>query len=136
MTKTAPPTIKIIETETEMTCPNCGGGFSFNEDDISEFNTVQCPWCNRDIELNFNKIVSCKFPNDFFHFGNKDGGYALSTKETQELIDRVKKQETQINLGEFYCISLGDTCVIGLKYEEEFTIIVAKDYYEFSKYCD
>lgn len=134
MIKTTPPTIKIIETETEMTCPNCGGGFSFNENDISEFNSVQCPWCNKDIELNSNKIVFGKFPDDFIHFSSKDGGYRLSNKEIQDIIEKIKAQEKQIKSGEFYLISTGDTCVIGIKYDNEFTIIVTKDYYEFSKY--
>ena len=134
MTKTTPPTIKIIETETEMTCLNCGGGFSFNENDISEFNSVQCPWCNRDIELDFNKIVFGKFPDDFFHFSGKDGGYRLSNEEIQDIIEKIKAQEKRIKPGEFCIFSTGDACVIGVKYDEEFTIIVTKDYYEFSKY--
>ena len=132
MIKISPPTKSIIETETEIICPRCGGKFSYNDNDVSEFNSVQCPWCNRDIELKNIKRNFGLFPNDFFHY-SKDEAVEISREETQKYIDEIKAEENRLNPGEFCYISTSDTCIIGLKYDNEFVIIVSKDFYETSR---
>ena len=54
----------------------------------------------------------------------------LSNEEVQQYVDKVVQKCECLKAGEFTFAATGDTMVIGLKFEDETDIIVAKDYYE------
>ena len=43
-----------------------------------------------------------------------------------KVVDNIKKAD----VGDFYNISVGDTMVVALKYEDNIDVIVTKDYWE------
>ena len=134
MKKLKPPTLfEVEQKEITMQCPICGGTFSYNDDDILEFNTVSCPWCKTHIDTQRNN--SPIFPENFSYFGNESTKY-LSDKETQEFVKEILASEKGLGYGEFECVGTGDTLVIGLKYSDEYDVIVAKKYYQYTKHYE
>lgn len=118
------------------TCPHCQYTVSYTEDEIERVDDESlgfiCPQCGSIVET--GRIAPFTFPHSFYHFGAGDDGnlpYILSDEETQRNVDIVKRilqEERQV--GEYTFIGSGDTIVIGFKFEDEDTIIVAKNYWE------
>lgn len=124
--------------EKEVTCPFCNTEFYYTEEDLIDINEKEdgfiCPECGFDISI--RKRISCKFPESFFHFGISGESAILTDEETQKYIDKVKNKIEKIKEDEGYTyIAIGDTIVLGFKYEGiYYDIYVAKNYWSDS-YC-
>ena len=124
------------EPETEVTCPECGSRFAYNDSDIEnwEWETyLHCPCCNTLIQLKYEKddlptIETIQYPKDFFSFKN---GIPLRADEIDKWIkDCLNCLDKDNN---YSCISSGDTIVFAYKSDEDSsaaTVIVAKKYEE------
>ena len=65
--------------------------------------------------------------DEFFSFGN---GVRLTDAEIQEMIDDVVNSLLKSEAGDFKTTATGDTCVTGIRYEDEITIMVSRGYDE------
>ena len=110
-------------------CPNCSRLLEIEDDDIDEYNKVTCCFCGKVFEV--EKLHNpFNWPDSFNYFGDNYGGKNISDKEIQNIIDQIKAQKDSIPIGEFYEVSRSNVKVIGLKYEDDFTITVAINYWE------
>lgn len=118
------------------TCPHCHYTISYTEDEVERVSNnsvgIICPQCGGIVGT--KNIEPFTFPNSFYHFGTSKNGnlpYVLSDEETQNNVNIVKRRLQEENdIGDFTFIGSGDTIVIGFKFEDEDTIIVAKNYWE------
>lgn len=133
----APPANELNETIEKRpiitTCPHCQYTISYTEDEIERVDNdamgVYCPHCGGVIET--RHIVPFTFPDSFYHYSVDNAATALTDKQTQDYIDKVKRElKQELNIGEFTFAGSGDTMVFGFKFEDEDTIYVAKNYWE------
>lgn len=130
----SPPESKIPEKRPIITtCPHCQYTISYTEDEVERVENnglgVICPNCNESIVL--EHIEPFTFPDTFYHFGTGEGAICLSDDEVQQYVDIVKRKlQQECRVGEYTFIGNGDTMVLGLKFEDEDEIIVAKNYWE------
>ena len=135
--------IKVLNKDVEQTfyrqnCEECHAELEFAFDDTYEgalgARYLKCPVCNREIitevegvDLNSNNI---KFPTHFF----EPGGVDVSNDEIQKWIRQCLKvaEESDEPYGYFVQTGSGNTRVILMAYEDEYDIVVTKDYYETS----
>ena len=112
-------------------CPYCNRLLEIENSDINEDNEVKCAWCKGCFHVKkVNHISPFTWPDSFYHFGEGDTAVHLTDKDVQDMVNQVKAQKDSIPVGEFYETARGDTKVIGLKYEDDFTITVAINYWE------
>ena len=127
---------KIVE------CENCGQSFnvpSNEEREYGEFGLpyIICPCCNKKCYLEDEKALditpeNLKFPEYFTQFGVSEGAVHVKDEDiekwTKKALDYLLKNQDS----HFYHTGTGDSAVIGLQYDDEIDIVVAKDYYEFT----
>lgn len=120
-------------------CYECDAELEFSIDDtyIGALGAryVKCPICGEEIiiekcngiELNSSNI---EFPTHFF----EPGGVDIPDNEIENWVRECLKvaEESDEPYGYFVCTGSGNTIVILMAYEDEYEIIVAKDYYETS----
>lgn len=120
-------------------CEECGAELEFAFDDTYEgalgARYLKCPVCDREvmvekidaINLNSNNI---KFPKHFF----EPGGVEISDDQINDWVYRCLKvaEESDEPYGYFVQAGTGNTKVILMAYEDEYNIVVTKDYYETS----
>lgn len=139
--------IKLIEKKVEenkiycKTCCVCGATFEFEKNDacVGELGCyyVTCPGCYTNIdvdeieplELDENNI---QFPTHFYKFGTKDGAVDIKDEQIQQWVRECLSRIKQNDDASFGIAGSGNTLVIVLNYEDEYNIIVAKNYYD----CD
>lgn len=137
--------IKVLNKNTDeqklyrQICDMCGAELEFSFDDtyIGAFGGryLKCPNCGREvwveelegINLNSNNI---RFPEHFC----EPGGVNISDDQIEVWVRDCLKmaEESDDPYGYFVHIGSGNTMVILLEYEDEYNIIVTKDYYETS----
>lgn len=136
--------IKVLNKDIEQTfyrqhCEECHAELEFSFDDtyIGALGAryVKCPVCGEEIitekcdgiELDSNNI---EFPKQFF----EPGGVDIPDNEIENWVRECLKvaEESDEPYGYFVCTGSGNTIVILMAYEDEYEIIVAKDYYETS----
>lgn len=136
--------IKLVEKKVEENkvyreaCDKCGTTLEFEKNDarIGECGChyVTCPRCHNDvysdelepIKLDENNI---QFPTHFWKFGN---GVNIEDEKVQQWVrEGLSKIKANKDMP-FWIAASGNTQVIILNYEDEYNIIVAKNYYD----CD
>ena len=119
------------EETYEAKCPACGCTIEYTEEDLEDLDHgtgFYCPDCGE--EIYHERFELHKFPRAFYRFGVNNGAVAISDETIQMYINDVARVLKNANVGEFTCTGTGDTMVIGLKFEDEDHIIVAKNYWE------
>lgn len=121
------------QTPIITTCPHCNYTISYTEDDVErvddEHMGVYCPHCNGIIET--KRIKPFTFPDSFYQFSVSGGAVEMSNEKIQEYINIVRRElEQECEVGEYTFIGSGDTMVFGFKFEDEYVIYVAKNYWE------
>lgn len=133
--------IKVLNKDVEQTfyrqyCEECHAELEFAFDDTYEgalgARYLKCPVCGREvmvekidgIDLNSNNI---KFPKHFF----EPGGVNISDDQINDWVCRCLKaaEESDEPYGYFVQTGTGNTRVILMAYEDEYDIIVTKNYY-------
>lgn len=135
--------IKVLNKDVEQTfyqqhCEKCHAKLEFAFDDTYEgalgARYLKCPVCGREniTELDVPNLSSnnIKFPLHFF----EPGGIDISNNEIQNWIRQCLKiaEESKEPYGYFVQTGSGNTRVILMAYEDEYDIIVTKDYYQTS----
>ena len=96
-------------------CPRCGGK-AYMEDEEG-------------IVVDENNI---KFPDHFYKFGSDKDSIEIGDEELTVWAKRALKRIKETKGSDFYIEATGDSCCIGLNFEDEITVIICKGYYEFS----
>ena len=137
--------IKVLNKNTDeqklyrQICDMCGAEleFALNDTYISALGAryVKCPVCGEEImteecdgiQLNSSNI---EFPKHFF----EPDGVDIPNSEINNWVRRCLKiaEESDEPYGYFVHTGSGNTMVILMAYEDEYEIIVTKDYYETS----
>ena len=137
--------IKVLNKNTDeqklysQICDMCGAEleFALNDTYIGALGAryVKCPVCGEeimtekcdDIQLNSSNI---EFPKHFF----EPSGVDIPNSEINNWVRRCLKiaEESDEPYGYFVHTGSGNTMVILMAYEDEYEIIVTKDYYETS----
>jgi len=135
--------IKVLNRDTEQIfyrqhCEGCDAELEFAFDDTYEgalgARYLKCPICGREniTEINTPELSSnnIKFPLHFF----EPGGVDISDEQINDWVYKCLKTAEESNelYGFFMQTGSGNTKVILLAYEDEYNIIVTKDYYEMS----
>lgn len=126
--KTKPETEPIITT-----CPHCQYTISYTEDEVErvddEYMGVYCPQCGGAIET--KRIKPFTFPDSFYQYGVSEDAVEISNEKIQEYINIVRRElEQECEAGGHSFTGSGDTMVFGFKFEDEYVIYVAKNYWE------
>ena len=134
--------IKVVNKKTEepkiykVTCDNCGAQLECEESDTyvgaHGCNYVDCPECGYgalvesmpDVALTEHNI---EFPKHFHKTSDNAINIGDSTLEEwiRECLEKIKRED-----GDFWLIESGNAVVIILKCDDEYTIYVAKNYWE------
>lgn len=120
------------ETLQYQYCPHCNRLLEISDDDIHN-DEATCVWCQKNFQISRRSPKPFTFPKSFYHYGEGDTAVHLTNKDVQDMVNQVKAQKDSVPVGEFYETARGDTKVIGLKYEDDYTITVAKNYWEDSE---
>lgn len=129
----APPESQLQNEPIITTCPHCQYTISYTEDEVERVENddlgVICPNCNESIVL--EHIEPFTFPDTFYLFGTSEGAVCLSDDEVQQYVNIVKyKLQQECQVGGYAFAGIGDTMVFGFKFEDEYIIYVAKNYWE------
>lgn len=137
--------IKVINKKKEelkiyhQTCEECDAELEFEYSDTYEgalgARFIECPECGREImvdALDGTKLTSknIEFPKHFF----APVGVDIDNERIQEWVRKCLEiaEESYEHYGFFAESGSGNTKVILLAYEDEYNIIVTKDYYQTS----
>lgn len=126
--KTKPETEPIITT-----CPHCQYTISYTEDEVERVDDermgVYCPQCGGAIET--KRIKPFTFPDSFYQYSISEDVVEINNEKIQEYINIVRRElEQECEVGEYSFTGSGDTMVFGFKFEDEYVIYVAKNYWE------
>ena len=125
-----------IPTE-EYICEGCNSVFEYEDKDICIDNDniefVKCPCCgHKCITYTPPTIETIKFPKNFYQFGVHGGVVNISdneiTNDIRECLKWLEKNPTE----SFRYIGKGDTFTCVFNHEDEYYIMVAKNYFETS----
>ena len=126
---------KINHNET--TCLSCGAKLEYDKEDVrigeGGYDVVVCPECGEETPVSEKRTHPPIFPTTFHAFRCDEGAKNISDKVIQDWTDEVWKKMKYLSPGKFACAGSGNTMVIGLKYADENSVIVAKDYWEDSE---
>lgn len=129
----SPPKTKP-ETEPIITiCPHCQYTISYTKDEVErvddEHMGVYCPQCGGVIET--KRIKPFTFPDSFYQYGVSEDAVEINNEKIQEYINIVRRElEQECEVGGYSFTGSGDTMVFGFKFEDEYVIYVAKNYWE------
>ena len=121
--------------EEEYICEECNSVFEYNENDIwldaknNEY--VTCPCCNHSCVVSVPTTEdNIEFPKSFYKFGKNIDSFKVNDKEiTKTIKDTINWLKD--NPEEYYrFIAYGDTFICVFNHEDEYYIIVAKDYFD------
>jgi DNA-directed RNA polymerase subunit RPC12/RpoP len=134
--------MKIIQNNYTLTgheryiCEDCNSVFEFEDTDIhfSDFKGeeyVTCPCCGHVCFLGLlGRKEELSFPNDFYQFSVREGAVQI---ENEEITDKIKEciEWLKENPQEpFKYIGTGDTFLCVFNHEDEYYIMVAKNYFD------
>lgn len=127
---------KAKETE-EYICEECNSVFEYDNYDIyidkDGIESVNCPCCNhRCIVYTPVTENNIEFPKNFYHFGVRDGAVKIDNKEiTSKIKEKILwlKNHPEEPYGYY---SSGDTFLCVFNHQDEYYIIVTKNYFDTS----
>lgn len=116
-------------------CDHCGAELEYNE--VDEHNgqwgmmCITCPVCGEEIFISDYRVIEPTWGMTFDHT-DENSAVKLDDKETQEMVDKCYDHlmSPEWKPGEFYITMSGDTLVFGVKFEDEVSVYVTKDYWE------
>ena len=143
--------VKIIEPsdmdvfgETTVVCENCDHVFYVDKKmlkniEYGEYGLpfIECPYCMRKTVVDEEKALdldenNLKYPQHFSCQKNSKHVVEIDDKEIDEQCRKTLKRLKEDKIGDFNFWATGDTAIIGLKFADEYQIIVAKKYDEVS----
>ena len=123
--------VKKEKSKEEIICPTCENLLLYEKEDVKigylGCESITCPECGTEMLTTGERVMPPTFPQTFLHFGD---GTKASDKDIQEMVNKVVDNIKTAEVGDFYNISVGDTMVVALKYEDNIDVIVTKDYWE------
>lgn len=127
---------KIVE------CEHCGQSFNVSSNEEREYGEfglpyIICPCCNQKCYLEDEKALditpkNLKFPDYFTQFGVSEGAVHIGDEYIEEWTKKALDYLLKNPDSHFYHTGTGDSMVIGLQYDDEIDIVVAKNYYEYT----
>ena len=119
-------------------CEHCNSVFEFEENDVL-INTdgervVRCPCCDRICYVNYPVITkdNIKFPKDFYQFGASNNAVEINddeiTSEIKKCISYLEEEPDE----PYRYIAYGNMIVCVFNHEDEYYIMVAKNYFDCS----
>lgn len=129
----APPKAKPETEPIITTCPHCQYTISYTEDEVErvddEHMGVYCPQCEGVIVT--KNVTPFTFPDSFYQYSISEDVVEINNEKIQEYINIVRRElEQECEVGEYSFTGSGDTMVFGFKFEDEYVIYVAKNYWE------
>ena len=119
-----------------ITCDGCHSEIEYTGDDLDYgafgCGEITCPVCENKIDIDEECIdLTCKnieFPKHFLRTGKdvlkiSDADIQIYARECLKSL----VEDADHDYGIFAITELGDTMVIGIKYEDEYELVVAKD---------
>lgn len=128
--------IPTIPTE-EYICEECNSVFQYDDydTDTDEYGDefVICPCCgHKCITYERVTIKNIEFPKSFFQFGTKEDSAHISneliTKDIKKCLGWLKNNPDE----HYRYIASGDTFLCVFNHEDEYNIVVAKNYFDSS----
>ena len=128
---------KENEVSEEYICEECNSVFQYDDydTDIDEYGDefVICPCCgHKCITYERVTIKNIEFPKSFFQFGTKEDSAHISnelvTKDIKKCLEWLKNNPDE----PYRYIASGDTFLCVFNHEDEYYIMVAKNYFETS----
>ena len=119
----------------EYICEECNSIFEYDDYDIytnaDQIERVDCPCCNHSCIIYIPPTPeTIKFPKDFYHFGEKEGAVILSNEEVTRYIKDSIKWLKENPKEPYRYMGSGDTFVCVFNHEDEYYIMVAKNYFD------
>ena len=122
----------------QFVCEHCNSIFEYDENDI-KFNLdgdkiVRCPCCNLMCLVDYPKTNenNISFPKSFYQFGVHDGAINIDnekiTSRIKEAIVWLKRHPEE----PYKYVGSGDTFLCVFNHEDEYYIMVAKNYFDTS----
>lgn len=128
--------IKVIARRVEnkskpmkTVCWECCAEIEYDKEDIVD-NRIKCPDCGASIWVGEEGKEIPKFPDSFYRFGVSEDAIKVSEKEAADYVKHTIELIKEEPIGGWVTQGTGDTLVIGLRSEENDTIIVCKNYWE------
>lgn len=121
----------------EYICENCNSVFEYEDEDINiradDIEYVICPCCGHTcITYTPPTVETIKFPVDFHQFETKNGAVDIKDDEITDRIRESIKWLQQYPEEPFKYISYGNMFLCVFNHEDEYYIIVCKNYFESS----
>ena len=119
----------------EYICEECNSVFEYDGYDVSidadGIGSVTCPCCNhRCIVYVPTTKENIEFPKNFYQFGQTEGTAIISNAEINNTIHKTIEWLEKNPDEPFRYVGYGDTFVCVFNHEDEYYIIVAKNYFD------
>ena len=128
---------KENEVSEEYICEECNSVFEYNDSDIwvdsKNYEYVTCPCCNHSCIVSVPITErNIEFPKSFYQFGIHDGAVDIDNKEItsqiKEIIVWLKRHPEE----PYRYVGSGNTFVCVFNHEDEYYVMVAKNYFDAS----
>ena len=128
---------KENEVSEEYICEECNSVFEYDDYDIytdkDGIERVDCPCCSHScIVYTPPTIETIKFPKDFYQFGIHNGAVNISDNEINDYIKKCIKWLIENPNETYRYMASGDTFVCVFNHEDEYYIMVTKNYFDIS----
>lgn len=123
---------EYTETTQEIICEHCNSVFEIDNSDIitpvDDDEYVCCPCCNRKVYLyEPNTKDNIRFPTSYYHFEN---GADIIDEEIDEWVRKCIEWLEENPEESYKYIGSGNTFVVVFNHEDEYYIVVTKNYFE------
>lgn len=119
-------------------CEHCNSVFEYNKEDIrfdaDDEEIVFCPCCHKICYIDYTPITAdnVEFPKSFYQFGVHNGAVKIDDEEItfwiKDCINWLKNNPNE----SFKYRGSGDTFICVFNHDDEYYIIVAKNYFDTS----
>ena len=130
----------LIKTNNniEYICEHCNSVFEYDENDI-KFDLdgdkiVKCPCCGDICYVNYKPEIkeNISFPENFYHFGVRDGAVDIDNEEITSWIEEIIVWLKCHSEEPYKYRGSGNTFLCVFNHEDEYYIMVAKNYFDTS----
>lgn len=122
----------------EYICEHCNSVFEYDEYDICVDSDgddyIKCPCCGDMCYVNYKHVTkeNISFPESFYHFGVNEGAVKIDNEEITFAIRRMIDKLSEKPNEPFLYTATGDTFVCVFNHQDEYYIMVAKNYFDVS----